>query len=164
MKLKRPLRKPPKSRKQSEGIEISGQWATELLEGDLELPLLGHEHGRAHILLIDDDKDQLSLFAKVIRGGGYEVVTAESAQKGLTLIEKKNIDLIVCDVVMPGMDGVEFLHSLRAADTTSDIPVVMISAGNQAMEMALLEAGADTFCAKAKIAKDLLKQVKMLLA
>ena len=164
MKTKRPLRKPPKLRKHSDHIDAASGWASELLDGDIELPLLGHEHGRAHILLIDDDEDQLRLFAKIVGDGGYEVVMADTAQEGLQLIEEKSVDLIVCDVIMPGMDGVDFLKELRKSSATCDIPVVMISAGDRSLEMNLLEAGADTFCAKSTITKELLKQIRMLLA
>ncbi len=79
------------------------------------------------VLIIDDDLSQLELFGTVFRNKGFSVITAESGQDGLKMAREHHPDLILLDIAMPGMDGLETLKWLRADQTTKDIPVLLMT-------------------------------------
>lgn len=78
------------------------------------------------ILIVDDDKNIRRYLAAVLTEAGYSVSCAYCAQKALEIMENEKIDLIVLDIMMPGMDGYAFAKLLR--DCGSDIPILMLSA------------------------------------
>lgn len=78
------------------------------------------------ILVVDDDKNTRRLMEAVLKAENFAVFTAENGEKALDLMERQHIDLIILDVMMPGMDGYEFTETLRSA--RSDLPVLMVSA------------------------------------
>ena len=80
------------------------------------------------ILIIDDEKDILE-FLSITLGGGYEILTANSGEIGLQLVfEKKTIDLILLDIMMPKMNGWEVLQLLQVESNTKNIPIIMLTA------------------------------------
>lgn len=79
-----------------------------------------------HILVVDDDKNTRLLMRAVLEGENYQVTTAENGEKALEALEREHIDLVVLDVMMPGMDGYEFTKALRSAQ--NDLPILMVSA------------------------------------
>lgn len=119
--------------------------------------------GKYRVLLIDDDQDQLMLFEALLNKGGYQVVTAQSAKQGVNVLKEDPIDLIVCDVMMPQIDGEKLVQHLRKSKRCANIPIIMITAGGQEGEMTFLASGADMFCNKLEAHKNLLSQVRMLL-
>lgn len=81
----------------------------------------------ANILMIDDDKDFSSLAAAHFSGLGYTVTLSYDGKDGLAKACLIKPDVILLDIMMPGMNGIEVLRELQAGDETSDIPVVIIS-------------------------------------
>lgn len=82
------------------------------------------------VLLVDDDDLVLRSVATFLRGHGYNVVTAESGQKAVEEIKKLNFDLLIIDVRMPGMDGIETVKKIRefhAQNNRPDLPEIIIS-------------------------------------
>ena len=79
-----------------------------------------------HILVVDDDKNTRLLMQAILEAERYRVTLAANGLEALELLEKTHVDLIVLDVMMPGMDGYEFTRTLRAAQ--SDLPILMVSA------------------------------------
>lgn len=79
-----------------------------------------------HILVVDDDKNTRLYFQAVFEGNGYTVSVAENGEKALELLDQSHIDLVVLDIMMPGMDGYEFTKTLRESD--SNLPILMVSA------------------------------------
>ena len=79
-----------------------------------------------HILVVEDDASTRKLMAAVLTRYGYEPYTAVDGFDALRVLEKSHIDLIVLDVMMPGMDGYALTETLRAAG--SDIPILMVTA------------------------------------
>ena len=75
----------------------------------------------ATILLIDDDESVQRLFQVALEGAGYRVLIAESGQHGLRLLEHQAVDLILVDIFMPDMDGVEVIQRLRKTRSASKI-------------------------------------------
>ena len=80
------------------------------------------------VLLIDDDNDFLTATKTVVEGAGFAVKTAASGEEGLKAVRSSAPDLIVLDVMMPGMDGWSVCESLKAAPATCGIPVIMLTA------------------------------------
>jgi len=75
----------------------------------------------ATILLIDDEESVRSLFQVALEGAGYRVLTAESGQHGLRLLEHQEVDLALVDMFMPGMDGLEVIQRLHTTRPTCKI-------------------------------------------
>jgi len=80
------------------------------------------------VLLIDDDNDFLAATRTVVEGAGFTVETAASGEEGLKAVGRSAPDLIVLDVMMPGLDGWAVCESLKEAPATRSIPVLMLTA------------------------------------
>jgi CheY-like chemotaxis protein len=80
------------------------------------------------VLLIDDDYDLLAATKTVVEGAGYIVKTAASGEEGLNAVRSSAPDLIVLDVMMPGMDGWAVCETLKGTPATSRIPIIMLTA------------------------------------
>ena len=78
------------------------------------------------ILVVDDDQDHNRILAKIFERAGYRVNTAEDGQEALAILTERTYDLIVSDLKMPHMNGLDLLRSIRAM--TSDMPVVILTA------------------------------------
>ena len=78
------------------------------------------------ILVADDDKNTRILMKALLEAEKYRVLTAEDGLKALEILEKEHIDLVVLDIMMPGMDGYEFTKTLR--ESGSNLPILMVSA------------------------------------
>jgi DNA-binding response OmpR family regulator len=98
---------------------------------------------------VDDDPRLLHIVAMYLGIEGYDVVTAESGEDGLTEIGSTRPDLVVLDIMMPGMDGIEVCRRIRTNTQTADVPVLMFSAlsGDDDVERARL-AGANHLITK----------------
>jgi len=88
-------------------------------------------NGRSLVLIADDDADILSLVKAVLERSGYEVVAATDGAEALASVRARKPDLAVLDIAMPEVDGLEVLRRLRADPTTSELPVVLLSARAQ---------------------------------
>ena len=102
------------------------------------------------ILIIDDEEEFLDFVKTNLElRGDYKVITAAGGEKGTALAEKRKPDLILLDIIMPGMDGFEVLKRLRACEKTKSIPVIMLTArsDDEAM-MKALELHDDGYIAK----------------
>ena len=80
----------------------------------------------SRVLVVDDEPDMLENFTRILRRAGYRCLTAGDAQRGLALVESERPDLLVTDLKMPGMDGMELLRQARELDPT--LPVIVITA------------------------------------
>jgi DNA-binding response OmpR family regulator len=79
-----------------------------------------------HILIVDDDKNTRRLYQAVLENEGYQVFPAENGNAALLVMEREHIDLVIVDIMMPGIDGYEFTKILR--ETNNSLPVLMVSA------------------------------------
>ena len=80
------------------------------------------------ILIVEDDPDTREIMGRYLTLGGYEHVSASNGWEALLAVDQNEIDLILLDVMMPGMDGVTFLNILRNAQTKRNTPVVIVTA------------------------------------
>ena len=89
--------------------------------------------GKGEILVVDDESDSLALLASVLSDEGYQVRPADSGKLALAFVETSPPELILLDMRMPGMDGMETCRQLKARTESREIPVVFVS-GSTDME------------------------------
>jgi adenylate cyclase len=115
------------------------------------------------ILVVDDVPENVRLLEAVLVPRGYEVVTAHDGDAALDLVEAEEPDLILLDVMMPGLDGYAVCTRLRANDDTALLPVIMVTSSVGQEKTRAIEAGADDFIPKPFNHDELLTRVRSLL-
>ncbi len=101
------------------------------------------------ILIVEDDPSVLRATSFILEKEGYEVLTAVDGLEGLRKAKEENPDLLILDVMLPGIDGFEICHSLRAESQTAQLPILMFSAKGQETDKATgLKVGADEYLTK----------------
>ena len=88
------------------------------------------ESSHTNILIVDDVEDNLEILGDLLTFDGYHVQTARSGERALKLAQESHPDLILMDILMPGMDGFEVCNRLKADENTKDIPVIFVSSMN----------------------------------
>ena len=102
-----------------------------------------------NILLVDDEKMNLKILETVLRRGGYQFFEAESGEGALKILEKENIDLILLDLMMPGIDGYQTLERIKQNPSINFIPVIIASALKESIDVEKgLELGANDYFTK----------------
>ena len=113
------------------------------------------------ILIVEDDPDTLEIVAMYLRRDGHKVVTAGDGRDGLRLAREASPDLVVLDLMLPGLDGMEVCRSLRAE---SQVPVVMLTARVEEEDrLAGLDLGADDYVTKPFSPRELAARVRAVL-
>jgi len=112
----------------------------------------------ARILLVDDEESILTLLAYPLRRDGYEVVVARDGRQALDLFAAQRFDLVVLDVMMPRLDGIEVCRRLRSR---SQVPIIMLTARDDEVDKVLgLEIGADDYITKPFSVREFASRVK----
>jgi two-component system cell cycle response regulator DivK len=119
----------------------------------------------ALILIIEDNARNLKLARDILNHAGYETVEAENAEDGLALARARHPDLVLMDVQLPGMDGVQALRRLRSDPETCDIPAIALTAFAMKDDRErFLAAGFDRYVAKPLDIREFPRQVAAALA
>lgn len=120
--------------------------------------------GKRVILTIDDELHIRELLEYNLKKAGYEVLGAETGEKGLEILKTAQVDLVLLDCMLPGMDGVEVLRRIRAGSDLSALPVIMLTAKGEEIDKVLgLEMGADDYISKPFGIRELEARIKALL-
>ena len=114
------------------------------------------------ILAVDDQPQNLRLLEAVLGPRGYRLELASSGEEALTRLEGLDVDLVLLDIVMPGIDGYEVCRRIRSDPRTAFLPVVMITASGAQEKLNAIEAGADDFVPKPINQAELLARVASL--
>ncbi len=114
------------------------------------------------VLAVDDQPTNLKLLEAVLMPRGYRVITAASGEDCLAVLRTEPVDLVLLDILMPGIDGYEVCRRIRADEATAFLPVVMITASGPQQRVTALEAGADDFVTKPFDQSELLARVASL--
>lgn len=114
-----------------------------------------------HLLLVDDDQELTSLLCQYLRNEGFQVTVSNDSRAGLKLCLKNHYDMLILDIMMPELDGISFLQTLRQ---TSTLPVIMLTAKGDDIDKVIgLEFGADDYVAKPCLPRELSARIKAIL-
>ncbi|MDO8446289.1 MAG: response regulator [Deltaproteobacteria bacterium] len=116
------------------------------------------------ILIIDDEQDILDLLSYNLKKEGFSILTAKDGISAKGTARKTNPDLIILDLMLPGIDGLELCRFLKKDSKTASIPIIMLTAKGQEMDKVTgLEMGADDYVTKPFSVKEITARVKALL-
>lgn len=116
------------------------------------------------ILLVEDDTDNREALAHNLRGAGFDVVGTGTGELGLEAAREKSFDLVILDLMLPGLNGMEVCKELRSRSRTQSVPIIMLTArGADDDVIGGLEIGADDYLTKPVSPRVLLARVKSLL-
>ncbi len=120
---------------------------------------------KKNILVVDDELGALTLIGIMLERGGFDVLKAKDANDALAVLDQNTPDLIILDVMMPGMNGIELCKVVRQRNDTHSIPVLILSArGDADSVMQGMEAGANDYLPKPILHHDLVAKVRSILA
>jgi len=116
------------------------------------------------IVVIEDEEDICEILEYNLQKNGYEVETSANGLEGLALIKKHTPSLVLLDIMLPGLDGIEVCRKLKENSSTRDIPIIMVTAKGEESDIVLgLGIGADDYVPKPFSPKELLGRVKAVL-
>ena len=117
------------------------------------------------VLVVEDDPIALRLARYTLQQGGYQVITAPNGLEGLNKARTEAPDLIILDIMLPGVDGFEICHRLRQAAETARIPILMLTAKAQESDRQTgLQVGADDYLVKPVHPSEIMSRANTLLA
>ena len=112
------------------------------------------------ILVIDDEKLNRKLIIKAIEGSHHEAIEAKNGTEGIELVQKEMPDLILLDLAMPDIDGIEVCKRMKKIDNIKDIPVIMLSAmSDKELIYLAIKAGAVDYIVKPLKTAELIKKL-----
>ncbi len=116
------------------------------------------------ILVVDDSPTETHVIKRIVEEGGYSVITAEDGESGIAEAKKLHPDVILMDVVMPGLNGFQATRQLTRAPETKDIPVILVTTKDQETDKAWgMRQGARDYVVKPVTSVDLLQKIKSVL-
>jgi DNA-binding response OmpR family regulator len=116
------------------------------------------------ILVVDDEQVLVETIAYNLEHAGYQVITAREGRSALEIAQLEAPDLIILDIMLPGMDGIEVCRELRRENTTATTPILMLTAkGDEIDKVVGLEVGADDYVIKPFGRRELLARIRALL-
>jgi DNA-binding response OmpR family regulator len=117
------------------------------------------------ILIVDDEPQNVKLIGLMLQRRGYEIVAARSGTQALAKAQTENPDLVILDIMMPGMDGYEVCRQLRAGPNTASLPIIMFTAKTTVDDkVAGFQAGADDYLTKPIHPDELVSHVEAVLS
>lgn len=116
------------------------------------------------LLVVDDELHILELIKFNMEKNGYNVITAENGLEALRIVEEEKPDLVLLDLMLPGIDGLEVCKKIRKNPNVESIPIIMLTAKGEELDKILgLELGADDYITKPFSVRELVARVKAIL-
>jgi two-component system alkaline phosphatase synthesis response regulator PhoP len=116
------------------------------------------------VLVIDDEEHILELIKYNLEKEGYRVVTCETGEEGFKAMEKEIPDILILDLMLPGMDGLEVCNKIRKEDKMANLPVIMLTAKGEEIDKVVgLETGADDYLTKPFSVRELIARIRAIL-
>ena len=134
----------------------SEKHVAETMHTQLDKQLLGKK-----ILVIDDSRFFLEQIKDILTDAGYQVLLASNGEEGLALVRKEKPDMVILDIVMPGMDGFAVCGILRASESNNLMPIIMLTAENDTEKKLYgLELGADDYITKPFDSREIISRIR----
>jgi phosphate regulon transcriptional regulator PhoB len=119
---------------------------------------------KSKILVVDDEKDILELVSYNLEKEGFDITSSTNGEDALGLIKRQRFDLIILDLMLPGIQGVDLCRILKSSENMSFIPIIMLTAKSEELDKVLgLEMGADDYVTKPFSPRELIARVKAVL-
>ncbi len=116
------------------------------------------------VLVVDDEVGALTLIGIMLDRGGFQVLKAQNATQALSLLDREPPDLIILDIMMPGMNGVDLCRTIRNRSDAGQLPILILSArGDAETVMQSMDAGATDYLPKPILHHDLVSKVRGML-
>jgi len=116
------------------------------------------------VLIVDDSPTEVHVLTKMLEGAGYTVESQPDGEKGIARVKEQKPDVVLMDVVMPGLNGFQATRMLSRDPDTADVPVIIVTTKDQETDMAWgLRQGAKHYLVKPVAANELLAKVKEVL-
>ncbi|MEV5508368.1 SpoIIE family protein phosphatase [Streptomyces orinoci] len=132
-----------------------------VVRAETEVTARGASDARARVLVADDNADMREYLTRILAGAGYEVTAVTDGAEALRAVRREAPDLVVSDVMMPRLNGLELVSRLRGDRRTASVPVLLLSArAGQEASIEGLEAGADDYLVKPFAAAEFLARVR----
>lgn len=123
-----------------------------------------NENEAKRILVVDDEEHILELIKFNLEREGYEVVLCDNGEDSISIIREEKIDLVVLDLMLPGMDGSEVCSKIRGVEKFKTLPIIMLTAkGKEEDRISGLELGADDYITKPFSVRELIARIKAVL-
>ncbi|MEG2439907.1 MAG: response regulator transcription factor [Acetivibrio sp.] len=120
--------------------------------------------GLQTILAVDDEEHILELIGYNLEAAGYSVQKAETGEMALEILRENEVDLVLLDWMLPGMDGIDVIRALRMEEKHRNLPIILLTAKNEEINKVVgLEVGADDFLCKPFGVHELLARIKAVL-
>ena len=121
-------------------------------------------HQQTKILIVEDDIETIKFLNDLLKTQNYKVVCCDNANKALEWLKNNLIDLIILDVDLPGLSGIQFCKLIKADSATDSLPVIMLTAaGDEQRKVEGLKAGADDYVVKPFSVKEFLARIEAVL-
>ena len=118
----------------------------------------------ARVLIIDDSPTEVHVLQTILDGNGYQVISADNAEDGIKLAHDEDPDLILMDVVMPGMNGFQATRALTKDPETESIPIIIVTTKDQETDRVWgLRQGAKDYIAKPVMEDELIAKITTVL-
>ncbi|NMB42741.1 MAG: response regulator transcription factor [Clostridiales bacterium] len=116
------------------------------------------------ILIVDDEEHILELLEYNLEQEGYEPIKADTGEKAIEILEKEEVDLVLLDWMLPGINGIDVLKNIRSSDKINKLPVILLTAkGDEISKVVGLEVGADDYLTKPFSIHELFARIKAVL-
>lgn len=116
----------------------------------------------SQILVVDDNPQNLQVIGNILKAHGYRIAMAQNGRQAIEYVEKKNPDLILMDIMMPGMDGLETCQAIKANEKGVDIPIIFITALTESgNKLKAFEVGGVDYITKPFMKEEVLARVKV---